>query len=102
MIVLRLADPLDPQQLPRKVLALAPSAGAAWHPGRTLRGPGPRAPRVPGERVLAQGRQVLRELAPPGGRERRGHAHVVQRPRRVVEAGEQRPDEPTRALAVPA
>ena len=61
------------------------SSGSAPPGMRVDRRPSPRPlpPRMPGQRVLAQRLQLLRQLRAHGHRERRGHAHVVQRaPRR--------------------
>src|SRR6266571_9346310 len=90
VVVLHLADALDPERLPGEVLALAPAAGRARHPSPSLEGAGPLPPRVRHEGVLAERSELLRE--PPSLRhgERRGHAHVVQRSLRVVEPEEQR------------
>src|SRR5207247_5276490 len=41
VVVLHLADALDPERLPGEVLALAPAAGGARHPSPSLQGPGP-------------------------------------------------------------
>src|SRR5262249_32582345 len=56
VVVLHLAHPLDPQRLPREVLALAPAALDAGHADAATHGHGPLAPGMLGERVLAERR----------------------------------------------
>src|SRR5207248_2326851 len=75
VVVLHLADALDPERLPGEVLALAPAAGGARHPSPSLPGAGPLPPRVRHEGVLAQRSELLREPPSRRHRERRGHAH---------------------------
>src|SRR3989441_3286870 len=102
VVVLHLADALDPERLPGEVLALAPAAGRARHPSPSLEGAGPLPPRVRHEGVLAQRSELLRDPASLRHRERRGHADVVECSLRVVEPEEQRADPLARSLLVPA
>src|SRR5258708_33959354 len=53
VVVLDLADALDPQGLPRQVLAGAPSALRARHPRRSVASHRPIAPRTNGTRIPA-------------------------------------------------
>jgi hypothetical protein len=103
VVVLDLADPLDAHRLPREVLARAPPALPARHARRAVRAvAGPLAPRVLLQRVLPQRLEFGGQLLPPGHRERRGHADVVQ-PRLLVEQPEeQRADELTFPGLVPS
>src|SRR5262249_51614922 len=93
VVVLDLADALDPQRLPRQILACTPAALSAGHAGHVrgveLR---PLAPRMAVERVLAQRRQFRHQLTSSLHGERRGDADVVQRAAIVVEPEQQRPD----------
>ena len=75
---------------------------AARHARRGLHRSRPLAPRVPFQRVLAQGLELLRELAAHRHGEGRGHAHVMERARRVVEAEQERPHALVAAVLVPA
>src|SRR4029079_5061157 len=87
MVVFDLADAFHAQGLPGEVLALAPAALPAGHARRpaALR-PRPFPPGLILERVLAQGLELERELAPRGRGEGRRHADVMQPSLRVEEA----------------
>src|SRR5438876_549270 len=84
------AHGLDAQRLPGEVLARAPPALPARHARGAVHRLRPLPPRVLGQRVLAQRRELLGELAAGGGGERRGHAHVVETSAAVVETEQQR------------
>src|SRR5207249_401795 len=102
VVVLHLARPLDAERLPGQILALAPAAGGAGHPGPASDGTGPFSPRVRGEGVLAQRFELLREAQSLRHRERRRHADVLERALVVVEPEKERADELAPALLVPA
>jgi hypothetical protein len=98
---------LGPQRLPREVLALAPAALAARHALRALRHLArfrlrPMLPGVRGERVLAIGREIFRQLPALLFREAGAHADVLQRAGIVEEAEQQRADGRPLAFLVPA
>src|SRR5262245_60066213 len=79
MVVLHLADTLDPQRLPRQILAGAPPALSAGHPRVNVTADiRPFPPRMVDERVLAQRRQLARERLPRLHRERGCDADVLQ------------------------
>src|SRR5207249_6675678 len=102
VVVLHLAYALDPQGLPREVLALARPALASRHSPRPFERAGPLPPGMTGERVRAQRGELLRQPPPRLRGERRGHADVVQRAQGVVEAEQKRADELARTVLVPA
>src|SRR5439155_821669 len=79
VVVLHLADALDPERLPGEVLALAPAAGRARHPSPSLQGAGPLPPRVRPEGVLAQRSEC--------GRARRSASPSARRSKATKEAG---------------
>ena len=99
VVVLHLADPLHAQGLPREVLARAPPALSPGHALGAVSHLRPVLPGMGGERVLAEGVELLDETPPLRHREGRGHAHVVERARVVVEAEEERAEERPRARA---
>src|SRR5581483_4997776 len=103
VVVLHLGDALDAQRFPRQVLARAPSTLPARHALTAmcveLR---PLFPRMIVERMRAERLELLRELAPPRHRERRGDADVVQPPAVVVQPEQQRSDELVLPRLVPA
>ena len=93
VIVLHLADPLDPKRLPGEILPRAPAALPAGHPARPGRlRLGPAAPGMLLQRVGPQRLQLLRQLLPPRHGERRRHPDVLQVPLLVVQSEEQRAD----------
>src|SRR5207249_7729757 len=102
VVVRDLAHALDPQRLPGEILARAPAALGARHADRAVGHSRPVPPGMRRERVLAQWRQLPRKTAAGLHRERRGHAHVVQRSGIVVEPQQQRPDQSSRTVLVPA
>src|SRR5205085_2013700 len=86
VVVPDLADALGAQRLPREVLAGAPAALTAGHARLAGGGAAPLAPRMLGERPLAQRRQLLGELPPSLHGEGGGDADVVQPAATVEEA----------------
>src|SRR5262245_41354034 len=103
VVVLDLADALDPQRLPREILAGAPTALPARHPGHLARVElGPFAPRMAFEGADAQRRELLDQLAPLLHRERGRHADVMQRAFRAVQPEQQRSNERVSPILVPA
>src|SRR5437867_132611 len=102
VVVLHLADALDPKRLPGEILALAPAAGRTRHPGPSLKGAGPLPPRMRHEGIFAQRLELQSQPPSLRHRERRGHAHVVERSLRIVEPEQQRADPLALTLLVPA
>src|SRR4051812_225032 len=93
VVVLDLADPLDPNRLPGQILPRAPAALAARHARRRAISRGrPFAPWVSCQRVLPERLELGHELTAPGHRERRRHADVVEVPGGVVEPEQERAD----------
>src|SRR5262245_59229107 len=101
VIVFHFAHALDPQRLPRQILAGAPAALAAGHAARFGRGARPLAPGMVAHRILAQRLELLRELPAHRHGERRSDADVLQAAVVIVEAEQQRTDRILAAL-VPA
>ena len=103
VVVLDLAHALDPQRLPRQILARAPAALPARHARRRRRRPRPptRATDAPRARRSRSGASSLRQLLAHRHRERRGHADVVQRAagRRTARAAASRRARPCRSCA---
>src|SRR5262249_31365852 len=104
VIVLHLADELDPQRLPRQILAGAPPALAPRH--ACERGPAgahlrPVAPWVVLQGAHAQRCQLPRQLLAGRHRKRGRDAYMLQHPFRIVEPEQERPDAILSAL-VPA
>src|SRR5262245_41544881 len=80
VIVLDLADALEPQRFPREVLARTPPALAAGHAGHVRSVDlGPFAPGMILQRARAERRELIDELPAHRHRERRGDADVMER-----------------------
>src|ERR1700730_13903982 len=92
VVVFDLADPLDPQRLPRKILAGAPAALASGHPGELAASLRPVSPRMVRQGSFSQGCELQDELLARRHRECRRHTHVLQRAAFVVEPEQQRAD----------
>ena len=94
VVVLDLADALDPNRFPRQILAGAPPALTARHPRAVAVGHRrPLAPRMSVERVRPKRFQFGGELATASHRERRRDAHVMQCAAIVVQSEQQRAHE---------
>src|SRR5581483_1270655 len=101
VVVLHLAHALEAQRLPREVLPGAPAALRAGHALRCVLGVRPILPRMVLQRAAPQWLELLRESAARPRVERGRDADVVQHAALVVQAEEQRPDDPFAEL-VPA
>src|SRR5712671_1176288 len=93
VIVSDLADARGAERLPAQVLAAVPAAGGARHALVAFLRASPVAPGMVLERVLAQRRELLHQLAALRGGEAGRDADVVQRALVVVQAEEQRADQ---------
>src|SRR6185369_7210589 len=90
VVVLYFADTLDPQRLPRQILARTPATLAAGHAAGLGSGASPLAPRVIIHRILLQRSELVSELLAHCHRERRGDTDVLQRAAVVIQTEQQR------------
>ena len=100
VVVLDLADALDPKRFPGQILARAPAALTSWHACHLVARPF--APWVAIKGMLAPRGELSHELFSLSHRESRRHAHMVQPALVIVQSEQQRTHELIFSRLVPS